>query len=499
MADLSKLSTEDLLALKAGDLARVSTPGLQALRTAQVAEQIDNDPISTGARNFAKDMPAGQQFAAGAGKALIDISRGAAQMVGAGPTAEETAEQRKTDAPLMDTGAGVAGNVVGNVLALAPAALIPGANTVAGAAVLGAGIGALQPTQGPGERLKNMATGGAIGGGAQWLGTTGARMLGHRAAERNAATAAAQQQNAVRDTTLEAGQAAGYVVPPSAVNPSFWNKRAESIAGKAAVGQEAAGRNQTVTNRLASEALGLPPATPITEQVLEQVRNAAAQPYRDVSKLMGVDLLEQLKQARFEAKAQWKFYERSANPEALTAAKALTHQADQLEQAMEAFARAAGKPELVASLREARTLIAKTYDVERALNTATGDVSARVLSNRPNVTGPLATAGEFYKAFPSYARDGAKIPTPGVSKAEALASLAFGMGGAGIAGPAGVVAGALPLASGPVRSMVLSKPYQRAMAAPAYGKALNISPEDMALMARSLALPAAASHAGTAQ
>ena len=32
MADLSKLSTEDLLALKSGDLSKVSTEGLMALK-----------------------------------------------------------------------------------------------------------------------------------------------------------------------------------------------------------------------------------------------------------------------------------------------------------------------------------------------------------------------------------------------------------------------------------------------------------------------------------
>ena len=53
--DLSKLSTEDLLALKAGDMTKVSTEGLKALRTSQVAQQIDNDPISQGAKNFTND------------------------------------------------------------------------------------------------------------------------------------------------------------------------------------------------------------------------------------------------------------------------------------------------------------------------------------------------------------------------------------------------------------------------------------------------------------
>ena len=487
--DLSKLSTDDLMALKAGDLAKVSTEGLQALRTAHVSQEIDNDPISRGARDFAKDMPVVEQFNAGMGKAFADIGRGAAQMVNAGPSADEVSEQRKLDAPLMRTAAGVTGNVAGNVTALAPAALIPGANTVAGAAALGAASGAIQPTEGTGERLKNMAVGGAIGGGAQWLGSEGARMLGNRAAEKDAIAAATQSRNAVRDATLKQAQEAGYVVPPSAVRNSFWGRRMESVAGKAAIGQEAAARNQAVTNNLAAKELGLPANTPITEEVLDQVRNQASQPYRDVSSLMGRDLLEDLKNARFDAKAQWKFYERSADPKALTAAKAATQKAEQIETAMESFARAAGKSDLVEQLREARATIAKTYDIERALNDATGDVSARVISRRPNVSGGLATAGDFYKAFPAYARDGARIPTPGVSKSEALTAAALGT----VGGPA---AAALPFISTPVRSALLSGPAQRAMASPSYEKALTVNPDDLALMARALALPGAASYAG---
>lgn len=524
MADLSKLSTEDLLALKAGDLTKVSTDGLQMLRgTSDIAQQIENDPISTGARDFAKDMPAGQQYAAGMGKAFTDIGRGGAQMVGAGPTAEETAEQRKLDAPLMDTGAGIAGNISGNVAALAPLALVPGANTVAGAAALGASTGALQPTKTAGERLTNMATGGAIGTGAQWLGTTGARMLGHRAAGKDAATAAAQSQNAVRDATLKEATEAGYVVPPSAVRPSFWNKRAESIAGKAAVGQEAAGRNQQATTALARKALGLADDAPITEGTLDALRNTAAEPYREIAALptlppgrtkgiggyplfgpdkqSAADALRDLKLARNQANAYWKEFDRMALVTSQEKAVEFGKKAQHLEKYIEDTALAAGRPDLVEQLKEARTLIAKSYDVERALNIGTGDVSApiigRAMDKGKPLTGELATIGKFAEAFPSYAREGARIQTPGVSRSEALASAVLGIGGFGAAGPVGMVAGALPLASGPVRSMVLSKPYQRSMATPKYaGKALNVSPEDMALMARALALPGAASYAG---
>ena len=91
-----------------------------------------------------------QRFNEGMGKAFTDIGRGAGQMVGMGPTAEETQETRRLDQPLMSTAGGITGNVAGNVAAFAPMALVPGANTVAAAGALGATTAALQPAEGTG-------------------------------------------------------------------------------------------------------------------------------------------------------------------------------------------------------------------------------------------------------------------------------------------------------------------------------------------------------------
>lgn len=99
------------------------------------------------------------KFRAGAGKALTDITRGVGQFVGA-VDRQDVAESRKLDAPLMKSGAGFAGNLAGNVGALLPTALIPGANTLAGAGAIGAVTGALQPSTSTSETLKNLAIGG---------------------------------------------------------------------------------------------------------------------------------------------------------------------------------------------------------------------------------------------------------------------------------------------------------------------------------------------------
>ena len=116
------------------------------------------------------DMGGGEKFLAGAGKAFTDIGRGTGQLIGMGPSGAEVKEQRQLDAPLMSTGAGMAGNVVGNVAALAPTAFIPGANTYLGAGLIGGAAGALQPTETGQERLMNTGTGAVVAPAA--LGAT---------------------------------------------------------------------------------------------------------------------------------------------------------------------------------------------------------------------------------------------------------------------------------------------------------------------------------------
>lgn len=104
-------------------------------------------------------MSGTEKFLAGVGKAMTDLGRGAGQMVGL-VDREDVAESRKRDAALMNTGAGMAGNLVGNVAAAVPTAFIPGANTITGAGLIGAGYGLLQPSTSTAETLKNTAVGG---------------------------------------------------------------------------------------------------------------------------------------------------------------------------------------------------------------------------------------------------------------------------------------------------------------------------------------------------
>lgn len=115
----------------------------------------------TGAPDPTEGMNEGEKFRSGMGKAFTDLARGAGQYVGLVDRAD-VAESRKLDSPLMKTGAGLSGNIAGNVAALLPTAMIPGANTYTGAATIGAISGALQPSTSTGETLTNTALGGVI-------------------------------------------------------------------------------------------------------------------------------------------------------------------------------------------------------------------------------------------------------------------------------------------------------------------------------------------------
>lgn len=111
-------------------------------------------------------MSGGEKFLAGVGKALTDVGRGVRQYLPesiGGLSNEQIAESRKLDQPLMQTGAGLAGNVAGNVALAVPAAFVPGAATLPGSAAIGAAYGALSPGVDAAERLKNTAIGGAAG------------------------------------------------------------------------------------------------------------------------------------------------------------------------------------------------------------------------------------------------------------------------------------------------------------------------------------------------
>lgn len=224
--DLSKLSDADLQAIAAGDMTKVSDAGLRMLagKTAPSAPEAPPDPSAGGGTLQFGPLDTGiktpewlDRSLAGAGKAMVDLGRGAGQLVGA-VSRQDIEDSRKIDAPLMNTTAGKVGNFAGNVAMLAPTALIPGANTVTGGATIGALTGLLQPSASTEETQLNVGLGG-LAGGAIPLAVRGLQ-IGKAAAEpfyeagRNRIVGRALNKAAGGDAGLEARlRSAGSEVP----------------------------------------------------------------------------------------------------------------------------------------------------------------------------------------------------------------------------------------------------------------------------------------------
>lgn len=302
---------------------------------------------------------------------------------------------------------------------------------------------------------------------------------------------------------VRAAHADDYVVPPAQSNPTMTNKLLEGLAGKRNVQQATSLKNQEVTNSLARKALGLPEDAPLTPQTLEAVRRNAARAYEPVRSLGQMpadrqyidDVLRLRQQAENIARSfpdldvngaatiqkmvngllvadmdssavvdavRTLRKGASANLSPLAAAdparralgQAQIGAADALEALLERQVAAAGRPDLVANLRAARTQIAKTYSVEAALNETTGNVSAtklgQQLSKGKPLSGELERIARFGRSFPKSAATVTES-MPGVSPLD----WGVGVGVASLTGNPEAMA--LPLARPTTRALLTNK------------------------------------------
>jgi len=162
-------------------------------------------------------MSTTQKFLAGVGKGMTDVARGVGQLVGL-KSQEDIDEAKRLDAPLMKTTAGKAGNVTGAVATALPTVFIPGANTVAGSAAIGAGLGFIQPVASDESRLQNTAVGGVAGAAGPILARTVA--AGYKGAKALVEPFTAKGRDAIAGRTLErfgvtAGDVAGATGKPT--------------------------------------------------------------------------------------------------------------------------------------------------------------------------------------------------------------------------------------------------------------------------------------------
>lgn len=498
-----------------------SSMGLRS-QSDDVQTLVDQGDTSTiDAKNFNRDAGAFSKLAAGYGSAAPSLWRGMKQATETNPAEmrrlqEEEATTRQLDKGL--GGWGTAGKFLGGTALAVPAMMLPGANTIAGAALLGMLQGAAEPLVEGESRGARAALGAGLGSAAQWGVPKAANWL----AARSFGGTAAQTANAAKDAAQQAGRAEGLVVTPSEAGGGWFNNMLESMGGKAAVKQDVQRRNaQVIRDEIAPKSVGLPGGQPVTLDALEAVRKQAGQAgyapldqmgqvnwtpsyvqaldaierrfaksralttsekvpavsdmvkELDVPSMSGKQLNETIQNLReIGNKNASAVYGMSSQTQAL--GKAQIKAAAALENLAIENLTAQGKQDLLPALKEARQLIAKTYDLERSLNQVTGDISPALFAKKAKqgkpLSGELKTLADFVAAFPNaVAADARRIPTPGVSALNIPGGIIAGgaahaMGGA----PAAAVAAGLPLLRDPVRQMLMSKAYQSAVAQPSY-------------------------------
>ena len=298
----------------------------------------------------------------------------------------------------------------------------------AGALAGGAQVGLVSP----GDAGTGAAIGAALPGALKLVGAAGNALAG-------------TPLTAGRQAAVQAARDAGLVLPPTEINPNALNSAVEGLSGKIKTAQAASFKNQPVINKMAADALGVDPATPITQAVLKGVRDQAGQAYSALrntgtvtadgaftSALDGLaakykgagadfpglvksdvpDMIDALKQKTFSASGAVDAvgFLRETADKAFAArdtglARAAKSAADEMEGLLGRHLESTGAdPALVEQFQNARQQIAKTYSVSKALNAGDGNVSAKALAKQLDkgapLSGGLRTIAEAGSAFP---------------------------------------------------------------------------------------------------
>jgi len=245
-----------------------------------------------------------------------------------------------------------------------------------------------------------------------------------------------------------AAREAGYVIPPTQVRPTLANRLLEGTAGKLTTAQNASAANQPVTNRLARQAIGAQDLTPEALQAVRATANEAytalgqagqfsaddafrealkkagapsAQLQKDFPALANSELSGLVKsfsntqqfeaQSAIEAIKVMRAAQRASvgaqDPAAVAMGRAQGKIANALEDLVDRNLASSGNQGLLQAYREARQTLAKVYDVEKALNPASGNVDAKKVANllkKGRLTGELKQIGEFAGSFPKAAQ-----------------------------------------------------------------------------------------------
>lgn len=435
------LTPDDVIARASKDFSGLDIVSIDRANVKQKAQEEQPGTVKSAlaglGAGFGRTVLGGQQLigegleAVGAekvGKYLSeDAKKGRAKLL----------EELKQYEAVSPVAAGV-GQFVGEIVPTLPVggAIAKGASMLPGAAKAAPLIEAIRTSGATGGNLATRAAGGAITGAttaamvdqdsAALGGLLGGALPVVGAGLSRLTSTPAQTEGLQK--AIGSAREAGYVIPPTQANPTLTNRLLEGAAGKLTTAQNASAKNQAVTNKLAARSLGVADDTPITDDLLESIRETAGKAYdafrelpskpsQAASTLLNVPAKEaidpaamvyDLRVARNSADAYFKSYGRTADPEALTKANMFKAEATKIENALEAYANSLGRKELLPDLKNARQLIAKTYSVQNAMNMTTGNVDARKLAKQLEKGKPLSEglkqAAEFAQRFPKAAQ-----------------------------------------------------------------------------------------------
>lgn len=344
---------------------------------------------------------------------------------------------------------------------------------------------------------ENAGTGAVIGAALPVVGKVAGeagKKLGERALNKTKALAGKQQTFAV---AKEANKL-GYVIPPADLQPGVVSEIASGISGKIKTAQEASMRNQAVTNSLVKKSLGLSDDAPLNVETLSQIRQNAGNAYQAVADIGTVtpnakyaealddaikpfvkqaqsfpnrkvsavvddiqslktdsfdagDAIETIKVLRNDADAAYRSGDNLAG-------KAYKKAAETLENAIDDQLVANGvSDDVLNAYRNARKTIAKTYTVEGALNSQTGNINAAKLASQLNkkkpLDGELLQVAKIADAFPKATQMLKETP-------KAISPLDFYAAGGVSAGTGNILPLAMIGARPAIRGALLSKPAQ---------------------------------------
>ena len=399
-----------------------------------------------------------------------------------------------------------------------------------GAARSGAGLigNALRGFVGGGAgQAAEEATGNPLIGMGVSVATPAAMTATAQKAQTMARTA--QAQNAVRDATLKAAQAEGYLVTPGSANPTLGNVSMERLGGKSRLEQNMSVHNQQVTNKIVRADLGLPENQAIDESILKRIRAdeyaKGYEPIKQVGQIntdrtlvadlaqikndfsgtasfpkavtdkveqevsrfqklnfTAADAVDEARALRSEASRNIRSQDVDANKLGLAQARIADALENQIERQLAANPATAG---LVDQYKASRRLMAKSHAVEDALVKGSGDVStaklAQLLEGGMPMDAGLKTAAEFGNVFRHVNLPPSTIGTPGgggifygtAGGAGAGAGLLFSGGNPGVAMLTGAGAAAAAAAARGAARQVLQSPYGQARALPAYERPIR--------------------------